>query len=156
MAARLAEAQPGLRVTCVNPDGLLGRWRVWRAQRGASRIELMPRLPYADYLRLIAGHRIVLQRDASGVPGQVAGDSLLAGTPCLGGDGLVDRCAFGDLPSARDEDAVVRDAATRLLVDDARWEETVARARTAAMERLSFAAFRRSWQTITSAWEKLG
>lgn len=53
-------------------------------------------LPYAEYLKVVAGARLVFQLDRSAVPGQVAGDCLLAGTPCVGGDGAVDRVAFPD------------------------------------------------------------
>ena len=52
------------------------------------------RKPYADYLREVAKHKIVLQLDRSRVPGQVAGDALLCRTICVGGDGAIERIAF--------------------------------------------------------------
>jgi hypothetical protein len=51
-------------------------------------------LSYPDYLHLMAGHRLVFQLDRSRVPGQVAGDALLCGIPCVGGDGAVEMLAF--------------------------------------------------------------
>src|SRR5713101_6296183 len=52
------------------------------------------RKPYADYLREVAKHKIVLQLDRSRVPGQVAGDALLCRMVCVGGDGAIERIAF--------------------------------------------------------------
>ncbi|MEM7697038.1 MAG: hypothetical protein AAF236_01380 [Verrucomicrobiota bacterium] len=51
-------------------------------------------LSYLDYLDEIARHRIVFQLDASQVPGQVAGDCLLANTLCVGGSTAIDQLAF--------------------------------------------------------------
>src|SRR6266542_7123070 len=50
--------------------------------------------PYPDYLRDVARHKILLQLDRSHVPGQVAGDALLARVPCVGGNGAIERIAF--------------------------------------------------------------
>ncbi|HEY0369749.1 MAG TPA: hypothetical protein VGC85_09150 [Chthoniobacterales bacterium] len=52
---------------------------------------LTERRGYANYLRVLAEHRIVLQLDSSFVPGQVAGDALLCRVPCVGGNGAIDR-----------------------------------------------------------------
>lgn len=52
------------------------------------------RLSYPDYLRVAAAHKLVLQLDTSFVPGQVAGDALLAGVPCVGGNGAIERLVF--------------------------------------------------------------
>jgi len=54
-------------------------------------------LPYDDYLRLIARHRLVFQLDRSSVPGQVAGDALLCRTLCAGGNSALERVAFPTL-----------------------------------------------------------
>ena len=102
-------------------------------------------LPYADYLRVVSEHRLVLQRDASGVPGQVAGDSLLCGLPCLGGNGLVDGLAFPFLPGADDDDESVLAATLDLLRDDEKYSRAVARSQELAARHLSFAAFARQW-----------
>ncbi|HEY8901423.1 MAG TPA: hypothetical protein VIM61_13510 [Chthoniobacterales bacterium] len=91
---------------------------------------------YRDYLRLMAAHRVVLQLDASAVPGQVAGDALLGRLPCLGGNGAIDRVAFGHLTGD------VREVATRLLTDDAAWQAATDHSQNIARERLSFSAVR--------------
>ena len=107
-------------------------------------------LPYADYLRLMARHRVVVQRDTSAVPGQVAGDALLCRMPCLGGNGMVDRIAFPFLPGAGDGDDDAVAAAVGLLRDTDAWHAAVARSQRLAVERLSFAAFARQWRDIAS------
>lgn len=98
-AARLAEAA-GEHVTVVNAGGRRGA-RMLTALGFApvpdAPRRFLPPLPYADYLRAVSRHRLVFQLDRSGVPGQVAGDALLARVPCVGGDGAVERLAFPDL-----------------------------------------------------------
>lgn len=97
-AGRLAE-ETGAHVTVVNAEGRGGARMLatlgFNADPAAPRRFLAP-LPYADYLRAMARHRLVFQLDRSGVPGQVAGDALLARVPCVGGDGAVERLAFPD------------------------------------------------------------
>ena len=107
-------------------------------------------LPYADYLRLVSAHRVVLQRDSSGVPGQVAGDALLCRIPCLGGNGMVDGLAFPFLPDADDDDETVLAATVDLLRDDVRYAEAVARSQDLAARQLSFGAFARRWAGIAA------
>jgi hypothetical protein len=141
----------GCRVTVVNVDGDAGSRRLSRLEHGARLRVVEGPLPFPRYLEEMAGHRIVLQRDASEVPGQVAGDALLCGMPCLGGNGMVDRLAFPGLPGAASEDREVADASHRLLRDDAAWTECVASMRLRADAELSFAAFRRAWARLTSA-----
>lgn len=91
--------------------------------------------PYWDYLRIMAAHRVVLQLDASAVPGQVAGDALLARLPCVGGNGAVDRIAFGHL-----EGSSVAATVRQLMTDDAAWTAANDEAQRCARERLSFGA----------------
>lgn len=143
LAARLAARFPGMPVTAVNRDGLSGVVRTALAARG--RVKLVPPMGYGPYLQTMAAHRVVLQRDIGGVPGQVAGDSLLAGLPCLGGNGMVDRLAYPHLPGGGASPEEVFECAARLLSDDCYWEETVRTARENALGKISFAAFRKRW-----------
>jgi hypothetical protein len=92
-------------------------------------------LEYRMYLKLMAAHRIVFQLDSSAVPGQVAGDALLCRMPCIGGNGAVDRLAFG---MAEDPLAIAR----QLMTDDGAWHAAVEHSQNVASERLSFAAVR--------------
>jgi hypothetical protein len=145
LAARLVRELPDLSVTVVNTGGMAGLVRTLCVMgiRGTVRIE--GRVPYGAHLLRVSRSRLVLQRDESGVPGQVAGDALLTGTPCLGGNGMIDRLAFPHLPGAGASDDEVADTALRLLADDAEWSEAVAVSRENGMGRASFSAFGKLW-----------
>jgi len=121
-------------VTVINTDGGNGE----RLLRSISpEIRIIPgTLPYPDYLRLIASHRIVFQLDRGAVPGQVAGDALLARVPCIGGDGAVDRIAFERLSGPQCDAAAL---AQELLTDDDAYRREIERSQRAASEHLSFA-----------------
>jgi hypothetical protein len=94
---RLAEGM-GEPVTVFNLDGWKGRRILNSAGYGEGMLRIIEqRLPYPKYLRAVAKHRFVLQLDSSTVPGQVAGDCLLARVPCLGGQGTTERLVFPDL-----------------------------------------------------------
>ena len=142
IAARLARARPGLSITVINGDGWRGAWKLWRATGGLN-VCSFPPMSYKAYAEMMSRHRLVLQRDESGVPGQVAGDALLAGLPCLGGNGMIDQLVFGHLPSAGDDAGTVAEAVLRLLDDDDHAEEVMRVARQRAMDEVSFSAFRR-------------
>jgi hypothetical protein len=92
-------------------------------------------LPYPDYLRVMTLHRIVWQLDSSHVPGQVAGDALLCRMPCVGGNGEVDRVAFGG-GGENTESAWLR--ARELLQNDHTWHKAVDESQARALEHLSF------------------
>ncbi len=54
-------------------------------------IEILPGpLPYFEFRKQLERVKVVFQLDASQVPGQVAGDSFLVGTPCLGGNSTIE------------------------------------------------------------------
>jgi len=93
-------------------------------------------LPYADYLRMMALHRIVWQLDGSHVPGQVAGDALLCRMPCVGGNGEVDRVAFGRAANTTPDAALL--IARELLRDDDAWRVAVEDSQARAQQHLSF------------------
>src|SRR5437763_8522815 len=82
-------------VTVVNLDGYKGRRLLAELDFPKGKLRLIEKwLPYPDYLREVARHKIILQLDRSHVPGQVAGDALLCRIPCVGGDGAIERIAF--------------------------------------------------------------
>lgn len=120
-------------VTVINPDGRAGE-RLLRSIAPEINI-ITGTLPYPEYLRLIASHRIVFQLDRSAVPGQVAGDALLARVPCVGGDGAVDRIAFENLSGTQIDAASL---AQELLTDDHAYHREIDRSQRAATENLSF------------------
>jgi len=103
--------------------------------------------PYPDYLRLMAAHRLVFQLDRSAVPGQVAGDALLCGIPCAGGDSAVERLAF---PSLSGDFTRCVEAARELLSDPGRYEKAVEESRAAASARLSFRSVRKQLEALSA------
>ena len=136
-AALLLAASLGAPVTVINEDGRVGRKRLEAI--GIARLQTIEgRLRYPDYLRLVARHRIVFQLDRSRVPGQVAGDALLCGVPCVGGDGAIERIAFPALCGIGLDAGEIRTCAKELLEDDGACERAEADARRIALERLSF------------------
>ena len=103
-------------------------------------------LPYPDYLRVMALHRIVWQLDSSSVPGQAAGDALLCRMPCVGGNGAVERLAFQEFFSAGRDELATR---TRdLLQNDEAWRSVVHRAESNAHDQLSFPVIAAKLQTL--------
>lgn len=147
LAKKLASTRPGLAITLINGDGWRGSWKIWRATSGLN-VLAFPLMSYKAYAEMLSRHRLVLQRDDSGVPGQVAGDALLAGVPCLGGGGMIDQLAFGHLPTARDTEEKVIEEVARLLDDESHADEVMRIARARAMETVSFGAFRRRWRGV--------
>lgn len=128
----------GRPVTVINTEGWTGV-RLLRSISPDLRVA-SGKLPYAEYLRLMARHRIVFQLDRSAVPGQVAGDAVLCGLPCVGGDGAIDRLVFPDLcgPSLPVEPAI--EVAERLLNDNEYYAGTIERTRQLALKRISFSS----------------
>ncbi|MFA7346013.1 MAG: hypothetical protein WC003_17075 [Terrimicrobiaceae bacterium] len=93
-------------------------------------------LAYPDYLKVMALHRLVWQLDSSSVPGQVAGDALLCRMPCVGGNGVIERIAFGEFAGAGRDELASR--ARDLLRNDEAWRAVVHRADADARDHLSF------------------
>ncbi|MFO7627395.1 MAG: hypothetical protein R6V62_09075 [Candidatus Fermentibacteraceae bacterium] len=151
IAARLVRELPGLTVTVVNRGGTGGLLRTLLVMGRNPAVSLLRPMPYHDYLLRMSGSRIVLQRDESGVPGQVAGDALLAGALCLGGNGMLDGLAFPHMPGAEADDNEVAARALRLLTDDACWSTAVAVSRESGMTRASYSAFRKLWSKARHA-----
>ena len=128
-AALLCASSLGAPVTAFNLDGRSGRRKLDAIFAGGPLRVIEKRLDYPGYLREMAKCRVVFQLDSSAVPGQVAGDALLCRMPCTGGNGAVDRVAFGD-----GGDLV------KLLRDDAAWHDAVDASQARAREVLSFSA----------------
>jgi hypothetical protein len=139
LADRLSR-ETGCAVTVMNADGRRGAAMLaaFRNANSAFRVIDGP-LPYAAYLREMARHRVVWQLDGSAVPGQVAGDAVLCGMPCAGGNGAVDRLAFPELSAPNDREAL-QERVRGLLTDDAAWLAEAEQSRARAMAALSFSA----------------
>ena len=125
-------------VTVMNADGRRGAAMLapFANANPNFRIATGP-IPYAAYLEEMARHRIVWQLDSSAVPGQVAGDALLCGMPCLGGNGAIDRLAFPDgSPAISRSDLLAQ--AKKLSTDDAAWQTEVRESHQRSLEHLAF------------------
>lgn len=95
---------------------------------------------YADYLREMAKHKLVLQLDRSRVPGQVAGDALLCRSICVGGDGAVERIAFTNYCGEGRTFEQLGKIVVELLKNTNARATAVVESQWRAMERLSFSA----------------
>jgi hypothetical protein len=145
---RLAEGM-GETVTVFNVDGWRGR-RLLRSlgySEGVLRI-VEERLPYPKYLRAVAKHRLVFQLDASTVPGQVAGDALLARVPCVGGCGTTERLVFPDWCGFGRSHEQLFDLAARLLEHPHDTPHVVRQALENANATLSFAQGREALENF--------
>ncbi len=126
-------------ITVINPPGKSGWQRLQALKFPEDQLTVAAPLPYPKYMRLIAGHRLVLQFDRSSVPGQVAGDSLLCRIPTVGGNGAVERLAFPELHgSGRTFDQLV-ELTRRLLNDETFYKEQLQALEKCAAAHLSFA-----------------
>lgn len=84
-------------VTVFNLEGWWGRRWLRQLQYPTGLLQVVERrLPYADYLRIVARHKLVFHLDSSGATGRIAGDALLARIPCMGGNGALERLLFPD------------------------------------------------------------
>ncbi len=144
LAARSLHARTGEPVTVLNPEGRRGAKILlslgFSAKEDAALRFVAGPLPYTDYLRFMARHRIVFQLDRSGVPGQVAGDALLCRLPCVGGDGAIERTVFPALAGHDKEPETLVELAAGLLGDRDRYDQTWREAHVRALETVSFQA----------------
>jgi hypothetical protein len=126
-------------ITVINAEGKSGLDRLKMLKFPEDQLTVATPLPYPDYLRLMARHRLVLQFDQSSVPGQVAGDSLLCRIPTVGGNGAVDRIAFPELSgNGRTFDQLIK-LAKRLLNEEEFYNEQLAAMESCTSAHLSFA-----------------
>jgi hypothetical protein len=128
-------------VTLFNCDGWGGRRLIERLGYDERLLRVIEgRLPYPRYLRVLAKHKLVWQLDASAVPGQVAGDALLARVPCVGGNGATERLAFPDLCGHGRGAELLFDLAARLMEHPHDCEAVMQQALENARATLSYAA----------------
>lgn len=126
----------GVPVTVINTDGSFGE-RLLRSISADIRI-IQKTLPYPEYLRLMARHRVVFQLDRSAVPGQVAGDALLCRIPCVGGDSAVEKVAYPELNGGgRDIETLVK-MTSALLEDESSYRAAVVASQATALQTMSF------------------
>jgi hypothetical protein len=142
LARQLCE-DTGEPVSVANLDGYKGRQFLAELRFPEAKLRLIEKWKaYPDYLRDVAGHKIVLQLDRSHVPGQVAGDALLCRIPCVGGDGAIERIAFSKTCGEGRTITEVASMALDLLKSSELRAAVVAESQERALERLSFGAVR--------------
>ncbi|MGZ5006230.1 MAG: hypothetical protein ACXV8H_11955, partial [Chthoniobacterales bacterium] len=136
-ARRISEAtdEP---VTVYDFDGRTGGALLNEIGFRANQLRVLTReSSYVDYLRVVAEHKIVFQLDRSSVPGQVAGDALLARVLCIGGNGAIDCIAFPELSGARPVSELI-ELSIALLRANAAYEKVISESQRRAAEQLSF------------------
>ena len=142
LARQLYDAT-GETVTVFNLDGRKGGRLLSELKFPAGKLRVLEaKLPYTDYLREVAKHKIVLQLDRSHVPGQVAGDALLCRTICVGGDGAIERIAFPQTCGAGRTIDEISAIAKELLTNTSARGTAFVESQWRSMERLSFQAAR--------------
>lgn len=142
VARQLCDAT-GESVTVFNLDGRKGARLLSELKFPAGRLRVLEtKLPYTDYLREVAKHKIVLQLDRSRVPGQVGGDALLCRTICVGGDGAIERIAFPQTCGASRTINEIGAIAKELLTNTNARGTVFVESQWRSMERLSFQAVR--------------
>jgi hypothetical protein len=149
LAVRQIAASMFESVTVINVDGRRGRGMLARLGYDERLLKVVEgRMAYPRYLRLLAKHKLVWQLDASGTPGQVAGDALLARVPCVGGNGATERLVYPDLCGHGRDTEQLFDVAARLLEHPHDCEAVMERAEASAREKLSFFAVAKRLETF--------
>jgi hypothetical protein len=144
LLAREICSESGEPVTVFNLNGRKGAKLLEELQFPPGKLRVHDeRQPYADYVREIAKHKIVLQLDRSRVPGQVAGDALLARTICIGGDGAIERVAFANFCGEGRTTMQLKMIALEMLKNTSARATAIVETQWRAAERLSFQAIRK-------------
>jgi hypothetical protein len=112
------------------------------------------RIPYSRYLCEMARHKLVFQLDQSTVPGQVAGDAILCGLPCVGGNGTIESIAFSELSSRNLSMDEARDIAVAICRRPSLQEKYSEEARKRARSYLSFEVVADRLRTLLEQFQK--
>jgi len=155
LLAREICAASGEPVTVYNFDGRKGEKLLVELKFPPGKLRVHDkREPYADYLREVARHKIVLQLDRSRVPGQVAGDALLCRTISVGGDGAIDRLVFANFSGEGRSAAQLKTLALELLKNTAVRATAIVETQWRAAERISFTAIQKQLAVFFGRIEK--
>ncbi|HWY41621.1 MAG TPA: hypothetical protein VNX27_12595 [Chthoniobacterales bacterium] len=144
LLAREICTESGEPVTVFNLNGRKGAKLLEELQFPPGKLRVHDKCePYPNYLREVAKHKIVLQLDRSRVPGQVAGDTLLARTICVGGDGAIERIAFPNFCGEGRTSAQLKTIALELLKNTSARATAIVETQWRGAERISFQAIRK-------------
>ena len=103
-----------------------------------NQVEIRSRLKYRDYLNFVSSFRVCFQLDESSVPGQVAGDCLLCGMPCVGGNGIVEQLAFPEYSGKFHKRYELIEKLKQIMLDDELYNDVVRKSLSLAEKELSF------------------
>ena len=141
-------------VTVFNLDGWRGRQWLRQLRYPSGLLQVVEkRLPYPEYLRIVARHKILFQLDASAGTGRIATDALLTRIPCIGGNGSAERLLFPDLCGHGTSTPDLFQTASRMLDHGHDRELAVDRALDLAKQLVSFAKIE---QTLEELFHYLG
>jgi hypothetical protein len=104
-------------------------------------------MDYADYLRCMAGHRVVFQLDQSMVPGQVSGDAGLCRSVAVGGNGSIDGILFPDFTAQGQDRLKILAKTEQLIVDNDYYLNALQAAEQASLE-INFSNSRERLETL--------
>ena len=154
-AARQIGAACGEPVAVFNLDGRKGERLLSHLGFSPDQLRVRKRAPvYSDYLRVVGEHKIIFQLDTSFVPGQVAGDALLCGIPCVGGNGAIDRIGFPELCGAGRSIAELVAIAVKLMQDATFYRAAVTASQDRAAEHLSFSKVAKELEDFVAGLER--
>ncbi len=150
-AAKEISDRTGEPVTVYNGDGRKGAGLLADLGFAPEQLRILKRSGYAEYLRVVAGHKIIFQLDTSFVPGQVAGDALLGRLPCVGGNGAIERIAFPEISGAKRTMGELIQSAMQLLQDESRYADSIVTSQNLTEQFLSFPAVARQLSDFFAA-----
>jgi len=128
----------GCRLTLINKDGRLTSQFIAALGIPSELVNVISPMPYPDYLRMLANHRIVFQLDQSMVPGQVAGDCCLCRVVCVGGNGSVESLVYPDFSNFSQNREELLVIAEKLLTNDSFYSDVTTQSEERAGEFVSF------------------
>ncbi|MEI6714264.1 MAG: hypothetical protein WCO60_10965 [Verrucomicrobiota bacterium] len=141
-------------VTVFNLNGWRGRQWLRQLKYPTGLLQIVERrLPYPEYLRIVAKHKLVFQLDSSSGIGRVTADALLARIPIVGGNGALERVLFPEYCGHGNQTPDLFQAASRLLDHGHDRENAVDRAMELGKHLVSFAKVE---QTIEELFHYLG
>jgi hypothetical protein len=141
-------------VTVFNLNGWRGRQWLRQLRYPAGLLQVVERrLPYPEYLRIVARHKLFFQLDSSAGIGRVTADALLTRIPMVGGNGALERVLFPDLCGHSMNTPDLFQAASRLLDHGYDRENAVERALELGKQ---LVAFPKAEQTLEELFHYLG
>jgi hypothetical protein len=146
LAARQMSDYTGARVTVYNSERRKGERLLADFGFVPNRLRVLKvGASYAEYLRVMAEHKLVFELDTSFVPGRWRATRCSVGFPCVGGNGTVDRLGHPTTCGVGRSTAQLMEIAQRLLCEEEFYTETVAASQQAQRKPCRLRESPRSW-----------